>query len=288
MTDADQPPAYSAASWASDGGSRWSSVANHVEAQLEPLNPVIFDAAGLTAGERVLDVGCGRGVTTRLAAAAVGPSGEATGIDVSQQLIDDAIAATRDDDGPVSWIVADAQRAELPADHHDAIISRFGVMFFDDPVEAFANLLSTTRVGGRLALAVWQTRDRVELMQAPLDVAVAAAASVGFDLAVPPPNAGPFLFGDPDFTRVTLTSAGWADVESTPEQLELYNLGPASVDEIVEGSFSLGPLAAELADAPPEVSVAIKAALTADFTARHDGVGVKMPAAISIITARRP
>ena len=129
----------------------------------------------------MLDVGCGRGATTRRAAEAVGPTREVLGLDVSDTLIDEA-GRLAPEDLAIRWMVSDAQRAELPPGHFDLVLSHFGVMFFDDPRVAFANLLAATAPGGRLCVAVRQTRDRSEILQRPLDVALEVAGRHGVSL----------------------------------------------------------------------------------------------------------
>ena len=145
------------ADWAGARAQAWASMADRLEAQIEPVSDLLFAAAQPVAGERVLDVGCGRGSTTQLAAGAVGPAGEVVGLDVAANLIEEA-ERLAPDDAAIRWMVADAQRAELPPEHFDLVLSRFGVMFFDDPTAAFANLAGATAPGGRLCVAVWQTR----------------------------------------------------------------------------------------------------------------------------------
>jgi SAM-dependent methyltransferase len=274
------------ADWAGERAQAWAAMADRLEAQIEPVSDLLFAAARLAAGERVLDVGCGRGATTRRASHAVGPEGEVVGLDVAANLIDEAGRMAHD--GPdIRWMVADAQRAELPAAHFDLILSRFGVMFFDDATAAFANLRAATAPGGRLCVAVWQIRDQSEILQRPLDVAAEVAARHGFPLELPSPDFGPCAFGDPAFMTGILAEAGWSDVGFVPHTLDLYAGGPGPVENAVEIGLTIGALQMALTEAPPEVVDAIRVALTADLATRHDGVGVKLTGAVAIVTARR-
>jgi SAM-dependent methyltransferase len=276
------------ADWAGERAQAWASMADRLEAQIEPVSDLLFAAAQLAAGERVLDVGCGRGATTRRAAGTVGPAGEVVGLDVAANLIEEAGRLAADHPG-IRWMVADAQRAELPPGHFDVVLSRFGVMFFDDPTAAFANLAAATAPGGRLCVAVWQTRDRSEILQRPLDVAAAVAARHGFPLELPPPDYGPCSYGDPATTTGILAGAGWSDVRFVPHELDMYAGGPGPVADAVEIGLTIGSLQVALADAPPEVVDAIRADLTADLATAHDGVGVKLTGAVAVVTAtRRP
>jgi SAM-dependent methyltransferase len=284
--DAGAPATWSADDWAGERAERWAAVADRVEVQIEPVNEPLFTAAALSPGEAVLDVGCGRGVTTRRAAAGVGAEGRVTGLDIADTLLAQA-RAEASDGAPIEYVAGDAQVHPLPAASFDAVISRFGVMFFDDATAAFANLSAATRPGGRLCVAVWQARERSSVMQRPIEVGVAAAAELGVDLQPPDPATGPFAFGDPEFVDAMLTAAGWVDVASEPHLLDMYAGGPGTVEQIVETGLSLGPLREALDGVPAEVVDRVRAALVADFTPLHDGTGVPLQGAIAIVTARR-
>lgn len=274
------------ADWAGARAQAWASMADRLEAQIEGVSDLLFAAAQPAAGERVLDVGCGRGSTTRRASDAVGAAGEVVGLDVAANLIEEAGRLPHD--GPdIRWMVADAQRAELPPAHFDLVLSRFGVMFFDDPRAAFANLAAATAPTGRLCVAVWQIRDRSEILQRPLDVAAEVAAQRGFTLELPPPDFGPCAYGDPATMAEFLAGAGWSDVRFVPHVLDMYAGGPGSVADAVEVGLTIGPLQLALAEAPPELVDAIRVALTADLATAHDGAGVKLAGAVAIVTATR-
>lgn len=274
------------ADWAGERAVAWASMADRLEAQIAPVSDLLFAAVRPAAGERVLDVGCGRGSTTRRASQAVGAAGEVVGLDVAANLIEEARRLAHDTPG-IRWMVADAQRAELPPAHFDLVLSRFGVMFFDDPGAAFANLAAATAPGGRLCVAVWQTRDRSEILQRPLDVAAGVAARHGFPLELPPPNFGPCAYGEPATMQEILAGAGWSDVRFVPHVLDMYAGGPGPVADAVEIGLTIGSLQVALAEAPPELVDAIRAALTEDLATAHDGVGVKLTGAVAIVSATR-
>ena len=270
--------------WAGDRSRLWAAKADRLEVQIEPVSDLLFAAAQPVAGERVLDVGCGRGATTRQAAEAVGPSGEVMGLDVSATLIEEAGRLAPEELG-IRWMLADAQRAVLPSGRFDLVLSRFGVMFFDDPRVAFANLRAATAPGGRLCVAVWQSRDRSEIRQRPMDVATEIADRLGFQLELPPPDGGPFSFGDPATMTGVLTDAGWSEVRFEPHEVEMYAGGPGSVADAADLAVSVGALQMALAKAPPEVVDAVRDGMIADHAPAHDGVGVKFSGAIAIVTA---
>ncbi|MDZ4236127.1 MAG: class I SAM-dependent methyltransferase, partial [Dietzia sp.] len=123
--------------WTPERVARWLQQSEGIERQLAPASAVLLDTAALQPGERLLDVGCGTGPTTRDAAAAVGPSGRVTGLDISADMIEAARSVSPES---IDWIVADVATWDPPPGAWDVVISRFGVMFFADPVTVFANL----------------------------------------------------------------------------------------------------------------------------------------------------
>jgi SAM-dependent methyltransferase len=288
MTD-EQPQPYTTAAWATEGSDRWASVADRIEAQLQPVSDVLFAAAQLRAGERVLDVGCGRGSTTREAASLVGPGGTVWGLDVSETLLDVARALPEPSGAaPIEWVLGDGQTHPWPADRFDVVLSRFGALFFDDPVTAFAHLREATRPGGRLCITAWQHRDRSEIFRRPLACTLEAAAKEGHALELPAGDAGPFALGDEDEATRVLTAAGWAGVAFEPHEVRLYAGGAGTVEDAVALAFELGAVHNALEDAPDSVRRAVRDALTEDYTVLHDGTGVPMAGAIAILSATNP
>jgi SAM-dependent methyltransferase len=273
------------ADWAGETAVRWLKVADHLEAQIAPVSDILFEFADLVVGERVLDVGCGRGTTTRRAARDIGPSGSVLAVDVAAPLIDTAREQPCEG-APVTWAAGDAQGYAFAAGARDVVISRFGVMFFDDSIAAFGNLRRATAVGGRLAVAVWQARDRNEVLQRPLDVAQRVAAQNGVELALPGPTEGPFSLGDAATAQTVLGAAGWSDVAFHPRDLTLYASGPGTPEEVVDIAMTLGPLHYALVECSEAFREVVRQEVVDDFTPLHDGIGVPLGASIAIITAR--
>lgn len=292
-TPTDPNRTYTTADWAGESSHRWATAADQLEAQLAPVSDLLFDAAELRLGEHVLDVGCGRGATTRQAAELVGSEGAVTGLDVSDELL----TAARDLAAGVTnvrFVRGDAQRAELDEASVDVLLSRFGVMFFDDAVAAMANLRTAVRPGGRFVATVWRPRTENEMMQWPLEIAEQVADRHGVELPLPDPVLGPFSWGDPAVVQDLLAAAGWDEVEVTPRPLTLYLGGPSAPEDAVATSILVGPLRAALsALATDGVAVdalegEIRDALVDAYAARHDGTGVPVSAVPAVVTARRP
>jgi SAM-dependent methyltransferase len=184
--------------------------ADRLEAINGPFGEVMLKAAGLQPGQQVLDVGCGQGTTTREAAQAVAPEGTAVGIDISAPLVAfarrQAAAAGVDN---IEFIHADAQTHPFQEQGFDAVISRFGTMFFQDPEAAFANLGRALRPGGRLAIVCPHDPSKTEWVA----VAFAAAAPhVGIPDLGSPGAPGPFAFADGDRLRRVLQAGGFHDI----------------------------------------------------------------------------
>ena len=207
----------------------WVSVWHKRERLTDAITPYLLDALALRPGERVLDVGSGGGKATIAAAEAVGPNGFAVGADISAPLTELATQrACEAGVDNVSFRVADLQLDAIAGGPFDVAMSQFGVMFFDDPVAAFANIRAQLDAGGRLTFACWQTMDRN-----PWHISTALA---GFVPPPPPPEpgkspTGPFALGDADRTREILELAGFTDVHRSPQALTPEMPHDAVVDD---------------------------------------------------------
>jgi len=193
--------------WQGDTGRRWAAASGTADAQFGRLSDAGYRALGAIAGLQVLDVGCGSGGTTAELAGLVGPDGRVVGIDPSPDVLDHA---RRTCAGlPVEFVLGDAQTHPFDEASFDIVFSRLGVMFFEDPLAAFANLHRATAPGGRLAFTCWPTREHVPLLLMPLR---ALSGLVELPPPAPPGSPNPFSLGDPVATSAMLTRAGWRDV----------------------------------------------------------------------------
>lgn len=271
--------------WNGEATSAWTSHADRYDRQLEPFGREVLAAAGLDAGERVLDVGCGSGWTTREAGRAVGAGGTATGVDISAPLLHLARSRAADDGlANVDFVEADAQVHPFEPTTYDAVISRFGVMFFADPGAAFANLLAATAPGGRLVFACWQPVTENEWTLVPVSAVV---PHVGAPQLPPPGSPGPFAFGDRDVVRSVLTDAGWADVAVEPYNTTVLVAGGGSVDDAVSFYVDDAFGRAVLGEATGEQREAAVASLRSALAEHLTPQGVRLSASVWIASAVR-
>jgi SAM-dependent methyltransferase len=275
--------------WAGDRVARWLLHAAGLERQLAPVSDVLFAAAALRPGERVLDVGCGTGPTTHRAAREVGPAGHVTGLDISAEMLT-AAAAQPDQDGaaPLAWVAADAVGWQPERHAFDVVLSRFGVMFFSDPAAAFRTLATATRPGGRLAMAVWTRRDESELFAVPLHAALGELRRRGVTVEEPPDDDGPFSLHDPATVTALLTEAGWSHVTCTPHRLMLHLFGGLDAASAAAAATDSGPTRLVTAQLDDGHRAAVTAAITSAFAGHLDAGGhVYLRARILVVTAAR-
>lgn len=191
--------------WDGEEGTYWAEHADRFDRALRGYQERFMAAAALGPAERVLDIGCGTGETSREAARRV-VGGHVLGVDLSAAMLKVARRrATAEQLSNVEFLQADAQVHPFPAQGFDVAISRTGTMFFGDPVAAFRNIARALRPGGRLVQLVWQPAPRNEWIGA-----FTHALAAGRPLPTPPPDTpGPFSLADPERMRALLTEAGF-------------------------------------------------------------------------------
>jgi SAM-dependent methyltransferase len=264
------------AAWGGDLGLLWAVRAAQFEASAAGYDRLLLEAADLGPDLHVLDVGCGTGSVTRKAAAAVGPGGTATGVDISAPMLQ--VAWDRSAGlGGVTFLEADAQVHDFGR-RYDRVVSRAGVMFFGDPPAAFANLARALRPGGRVAFVVWRTLAENAWMHDLMH------ALTGRTPPEPPPGPGAFALADPGRARALLEGAGLAEVDVEPCAV------PVVLGRDVEDAFGLvGRMMAGALDAlDPAGRARATAALRAVLAEGSGPDGVALGSAAWLLTARAP
>lgn len=269
-----------AANWNNASGKTWVEMQSVLDRMLAPYEKLVVDAGFPGEGGRVLDIGCGAGATTLAMARSVGSAGRCVGLDISGPLV--AAARTRaatEGLGNASFIEGDAQTQVLDRNDFDAVISRFGVMFFDDPVAAFANIRRATRSGGGLAFVAWRSPAENDFLTA----ALRAAAPLLPDLPTPQPDTpGQFAFADGERVRSILMSAGWSAVELKPVDLACEVAEPDLMTYVTR----LGPVGLALREADAATARKVEGVLRQAF-ARFVEAGVaRFTTACWLATAR--
>lgn len=268
--------------WNSAEANHWVRHRDRYDGMLAPFTAAVIERAALGGDTCVLDVGCGTGFTT-CEAAQRAPDGTTLGIDVSAPMIAAARRRAGDDGvANVDFLVADAQVARFEPEC-DVLMSRFGVMFFDDPVAAFTNLRGALRPGGHVAFACWRPMLENEWMAVPCMAALAHVAPP----APPDPAApGPFAFGDRDRLAEILADAGYHNVAIEPFDTPVALAGGGTVTEAVAFIRSTGMGRLLLADPDdPGVAAAIDA-IHGALEPHATGQGVTLGAATWLVTAR--
>ncbi|UXA16965.1 class I SAM-dependent methyltransferase [Mycobacterium sp. SMC-4] len=212
---ADRGNAAQVQVWNGDSGEAWVTLQRVLDQTLKPFEGLIVDSVAASAEprEQILDVGCGTGATTLALAEHFADHGRCTGIDISEPMIQTARKRAQGSNLPVEFIIGDAQSFALPPNTFDLLVSRFGVMFFDDPATAFGNLRRATRPGGRLTFVCWRhPRDNPFM-----STAEHAAARLLTDLEpLTTGSPGPFAFADAHRIQAVLRDGGWTDVDIRP------------------------------------------------------------------------
>jgi SAM-dependent methyltransferase len=270
--------------WNEQGGPRWVQRQQQLDAQINPLGVVAMQRAGVKPGEHALDVGCGCGQTSLQLAERVGSHGSVLGIDLSQPMLARARERQREQGiTNLELLRADAQTYQFERERFDLIFSRFGVMFFDDPGAAFANLRPALRPSGRLCFLCWQALEKNDWARIPL---LAATRHVQPPAPPAPDAPGPFAFANPDRVRRLLETGGFKDVNCESYEAELSMGGARTLDEAVEFSLEIGPVARLLLNADPEVRAQVGQAVREVLTPYASQQGVSLRGAAWIVTAQ--
>ncbi len=268
--------------WNGAVGEKWAADQERTDQLIKAFGDKVVEVARAAAGESVIDIGCGCGATSLDMANAVGHAGRVVGVDVSAPML--AVARRRAVGMPhLTFVEADASQAELTGPY-DVLVSRFGVMFFDDPTAAFAHMRQALAPGGRLAFVCWRTAAENPWAALPAQTARKAA---GIDAPAADPHApGPFAFGDGDRLRAILSESGFERIAIEPFEAPMQ-IG-SSPRSAAEGAVRIGPASRVARDAPeklPAIIDAIEAALTPH--AAEDGA-VSLPGQVWIVTAESP
>jgi SAM-dependent methyltransferase len=271
--------------WNEVAGPRWVSRAEIQEARNIEAAQLLLREAQAAPGERVLDVGCGPGATALPLAAAVGPSGHVTGVDIAEPMLGLLRRRVAEQGiANLTPLLADAQTHAFAPASFDLLTSRFGVMFFADPAAAFRNLSAALRPDGRLCMAVWAGIADNLHWQIPYEIAV---RHVGPPAPTPAHAPGPTAFQNPEYLCGILSGAGFADITIEPRAFHV--IGRSAAAE-AEHAGALGPSGRLLDEkqADDATRQAIVTEIEAAFAAYGGGGELRLPGTVLLVRARRP
>ncbi|MFE6197665.1 class I SAM-dependent methyltransferase [Streptomyces sp. NPDC057838] len=265
-----------AARWNGPAGHAWVDLHEVLDGMFRPFEDLLVEAVSQQHVGSVLDVGCGTGGVTRAVARR---AGHCVGIDISEPMIGTARDLAEREGVPASFVLGDAQEYAFEPAGFDAVVSRFGVMFFGDPVRAFTNLRGAVKDGGGLRLVVWRGPEENPFMT------TAERAAAPFVPELPPrrpDQPGQFAFADPRRVNRILAESGWAGVELRP--VDMVCALPER--ELVRYFTRLGPLGMLLPGADERTRARIVEAVRPAFEPFVRGDEVRFTAACWAVSAR--
>ena len=265
--------------WNAAVGETWVQYQEQLDRQIAPLGLEALRTLAPAQGETIVDIGCGCGQTTFDLASRVGNEGCAVGVDISARMLD--VARHRAATGPgvrPQFREVDAQSGDIGHAVFDAAFSRFGVMFFSDPVAAFSNIRRALKAHGRFGFVCWRPLEENTWMLAPLSAALPFLPSPA---SVDPLAPGPFAFADADRVRSILRDAGFATVA-----IKAFDalIGSGDMESTLALAFKVGPLGAALRE-NPQLMGKIADPVREVLTRFVSPAGVMMPAAVWIVLA---
>jgi SAM-dependent methyltransferase len=270
--------------WNDRAAVTWPAFQERLDTLFEPLTALALNAAAPAPGEHVIDIGCGCGATVLALADRVGPTGHVLGLDISEPMAARArerITAAGLTNARV--MVSDAAVHPFLQDSADLLFSRFGIMFFADPVAAFANLRGAIRQGGRLLCAAWRPLVDNPWFTVPLR---AARALLPPQPPADPDAPGPFALANPDRTRGIFRDAGWHDVTLTRHEVPMHLAAAGEIEQATEFATRVGALARMLADADGQLHARIRQAVAEALTTYDSPSGINLSGSIWLISAR--
>ena len=266
--------------WNGSAGCAWVEAQALLDRILQPFEDVLVAAVSASGARRVLDVGCGTGSTTRGIARLPGANRDCVGVDISEQMIDTARVLAEQERVPANFICADAQTHAFEPASFDMIMSRFGVMFFANPVRAFANLCDAASKDATLCFVAWRSPAENRFMT----TAERAAAPLLPNLPARRADA-PGQFGLADARRVQsiLAQSGWTDIDIQPIDVECTL--PES--ELSRYGARLGPVGVALREVDPRTRDQVVAVVRKAFEPYVHGDEVRFTASCWRVDARR-
>ena len=270
--------------WNEHKGDLWVELQPRIDPMLLIFNQKLLDVLNIRPGERALEIGCGTGTTTLKAAKCLGLSGSIHAVDFSRPMIGKAKERAKEASlENITFVEADAQEYEYPFKEFDLAYSRFGVMFFENPVRAFSRILDAMKPGGRLGYVCWADKNKNAWIYEPAQV-----AKEFLELPKPPGEDEPGMFSMSREERIRkiLDKAGWSDIRV--EAFESINTIGKDADDAAEFISKVGPMAQPFSEAGNDLKEKTLEALRSFLKAHEESSGVMLGFCNWIVTASRP
>lgn len=271
--------------WSGKGGDIWVERQNAMDTMLSPLGHAAMNKLNLQDGEDVLDIGCGCGHTTLDIANKVLPTGKVTGLDISAPMLKRAEeTATKKSLSNVKFKCVDVQIDDIGEGLYSSAFSRFGVMFFEDPVAAFNNINKSLRLGACLSFVCWQSAS-----VNPWQSLFIGEIKKFLDLPSPPPRSpGPFAFMEPDYINQILLGSNFQDIKIESHEQEVNMFSGRSLNEAIKDYISINPVVTEmLKDSPKELKNKIIRSAEKVFSPYFSEKGLIFPSATWLVSAKK-
>jgi ubiquinone/menaquinone biosynthesis C-methylase UbiE len=267
--------------WNGPNGQRWTDRQASQDVLLAPVSQILIDRIAPKTGDRIVDIGCGCGATSIALAERVAPRGFVLGVDISAPMLERA-RQLAPKALPLDFAQADATVYPFEPANFDLLVSRFGVMFFAEPVVSFRNLRKALRPQARVVFACWREPKENPWMMAPLQAVyrhVPRLPQVGLE------DPGPFAFAGEERVKRILQEAGYADVAMEACNIALDIAIGRGLDAATDAALEIGPSARALDGHPPEVRAAARESVRELLAPHARGQTVPLPGSIWIVTA---
>ena len=274
-----QPNLQQVEFWNGPVGQRWAKLQDRTDLMLNNITDGLMPFANAQPGERVLDIGCGCGTTTLRLGMAVAPSGSTVGIDISAPMLSVARARAQAMNADIPFLESDASTHDFQP-VFDLVFSRFGVMFFEDPVKAFANIRKALAPKGRLAFVCWRPFPENIWAFAPYN---AARPFLPEQLPSDPHAPGPFAFADDKRLRDILGRAGFKNIRI--EKLDTTSSMGANAEEAADEAMNIGPLSRAAMELPEATRAKIRETISVELEKFKTPAGITPKAACWLVGA---
>ena len=271
--------------WSGKGGDIWVERQNAMDTMLSPLGEAALNKLNFNEEENVLDIGCGCGHTTLNIAKRIGPSGNVTGLDISEPMLKRAKESA--DEMSITntfFKCVDVQTEDLGDQIYSAAFSRFGVMFFEDSIAAFKNINKSLISGGYLSFVCWQSP-----AVNPWQSLFIQEVKKFLDLPSPPPRSpGPFAFMESEYVSSILEESKFQDIRIEGHEAEVNMFSGRSLSDSVKDYISINPVVTQMLKESSENQIAeiVNSGIEA-FSPYYSEKGLIFPSATWLVTARK-